>query len=245
MEVGYYVNLFVVNLQSDVLKVVQDDRAKYPSLKELKERMTHSYLYADGDRIYGYGPNLSELRQLGFTDVQKATTEVPGLTSRMILEGFCEKLKSLGFSVIWRKVRTEAFDTNNPISLSIPEIKLFKGCGLRSVYLGNPEGNIIFGLIVDLSFKIEMPTPDLPGSVYAVRRLVADKYGIEKAPGVIREIKVKFGDLTPYGRRNAEASKFRLNEILGILERITNGFPLPSGITATIDKTPTRIVLEG
>ena len=132
MAVGICTNLFTVDLETKTLNLVEENRSRFPSLRELRDRIS-AHVYADGDKIYGYGEDLSELRRIGFKDVVKEISEVPKLTSRLILEGFSKRLSSLRYQVEWRRFITQAFDDNRPIMLSIPEIRLLKGCVYRPV----------------------------------------------------------------------------------------------------------------
>ena len=232
MAVGICTNLFTVDLETKTLNLVEENRSRFPSLRELRDRIS-AHVYADGDKIYGYGEDLSELRRIGFKDVVKEISEVPKLTSRLILEGFSKRLSSLRYQVEWRRFITQAFDDNRPIMLSIPEIRLLKGCVYRPVYLRDPlEGKLVFGIIIDLRFRLECEGQ--PSSYYDIRRFISQKYDEWKAREVIREIRVKTGDLTPIGRRNSQASKFRYESILRIVMEVGEEFKLPTGDVAML-----------
>ena len=242
MAVGICTNLFTVDLETKTLNLVEENRSRFPSLRELRDRIS-AHVYADGDKIYGYGEDLSELRRIGFKNVVKEISEVPKLTSRLILEGFSKRLSSLGYQVEWRRFITQAFDDNRPIMLSIPEIRLLKGCVYRPVYLRDPlEGKLVFGIIIDLRFRLECEGQ--PSSYYDIRRFISQKYDEWKAREVIREIRVKTGDLTPMGRRNSQASKFRYESILRIVREVGEEFKLPTGDVAMMSQEPTNIVIE-
>jgi ribosomal protein S24E len=161
----------------------------------------------------------------------------------MILEGFCNKLSLIGFSIERRKFITQAFDVKNPISLSLKELRLLKGCELRTVYLKDMLTNrLVFGIILDLKFKIEYER-----KVYSykqIKNIISSKYGEPISREIIREIRVKTGDLTPSGKMNAQASKFRYENILTIMERVGDKIELPDGNEAIISLQPTSIVIE-
>jgi hypothetical protein len=70
------------------------------------------------------------------------------------------------------------------------------------------------------------------------------KYGEPRAREIIKEIRVKTGDLTPSGKMNAQASKFRYENILSIIEQVGNKIELPDGNEAIISSQPTSIIIE-
>jgi len=242
MPKGIVANLFRVNLENEILTLVEDKRSKYPSLKKLRE-LTKNYIYADGEHVYGFGKDLSDLKKIGFKDVQKNAFEIPKTTCQIILEGFCERLNSLFYKTERYRVRTQAFDIKNPISLSVPEVILLRGCEFRTVYLKDPfENKLVFGVIIDLKFRLECEGK--PSSYYEARNVISQKYNTERAREIIREIRVKTGDLTPTGKRNSEASRVRYESILKILTEVGEKLDLPCGNTARLSLEPTSIVIE-
>lgn len=239
---GIYTNLFLVELESEKLNLVEKDRKTYPSLKELRGRIS-THIYADGDKIYGYGRDLSELRRIGFKDVAKDISEIPKTVCRIILDGFSEGLASSGFKVGWHRFITQAFDVDNPIALLTPEIRLLKGCEYRTLYLRHPlENKLVFGLIIDLKFRLEYE--GRPSSYYLIKSLISQKYDERKAREIIREIRVKTGDLTPTGGINTQASRFRYESVLNIVGRVGKELKLPTGDIAILSQEPTNIVIE-
>jgi hypothetical protein len=161
----------------------------------------------------------------------------------MILEGFCTRLHSIGYNIERRKFITQAFDARNPIPLSVEGFQLLKGCELRTVYLKDMLTNrLVFGVILDLKFKIEYKGE--PCSYADVRSIVSLKYSDAMAKDIIREIRVKTGDLTPRGRMNAQASKFRYENILNIMEQVGDKIELPDGNEAIVSLQPTPVVIE-
>lgn len=235
-----YVNIFLVNLRGP-LKLFENLRKKYSSLKELREKYSCNF-YADGDKVYAYGNGASELLKIGFKEVSKTPSEIPRTTCKMILEGFCKNLQAIDYKIEFRRFKMQAFDIKNPIPLSLREIKLFKGCEFRSVYLKNILTNtLVFGIILDLKFKLECN--GTPCSYADIRRFISQTYNTMKAREIVREIRVKTGDLTPTGRINAQASKFRYESILEIMKQVKDEIELPDGSIATLSKEPTPIII--
>jgi hypothetical protein len=238
---GIFTNLFVVSLENEVLSLVEDNRSKYPSLKQLRGQVS-SYVYADGDKVYGYGKDLSDLRKLGFKNVQIDASNIPKTTCRIILDAFCERLNSLFYKLERYRPVAQAFDIKNPIVLSVSEIVLLRGCEFRTVFLRHPiENRLVFGLIIDQRFRLECKGQ--PSSYYSIRNFVTIKYGNEMAKEVMREIRVKTGDLTPLGRRNAEASKIRYENIQNIVHKVGDRIELPTGGVARLAQEPVNIVI--
>jgi hypothetical protein len=235
------VNIFPVII-SNSLKLFEDERKKYPSLKGLREHFLCSF-YADREKVYAYGKNASEVTKIGFKAVTKNPAEVPKTACRMILEGFCNKLCSIGYSIERKKFIAQAFDVKNPIPSSLEELYLLKGCELRTVYLKDMLTNrLVFGIILDLKFKIEYKGKAC--SYKHIRSIISLRHSEPIAKEIVREIRVKTGDLTPSGKMNALASKFRLENILSIIEQVGNKIELPDGNEAIVSLQPTPIVIE-
>lgn len=235
------VNIFPVTI-SNPLKLFEDERKKYQSLKELREQYPCSF-YADGEKVYAYGKSASEVTKIGFKAVFKSPVEVPRTTCRMILEGFCNKLSSIGYKVEFKKFMTQAFDVKNPILLSLEGLRLLKGCVIRTIYLKDILTNsLVFGIILDLKFKIEYKEEAC--SYRDIRNIISLSYSESKAREIIREIRVKTGDLTPSGKINTQVSKFRYENILNIMKQIGNKIELPDGNEAIVSLQPTPIVIE-
>ncbi len=235
------INIFPVTVNGP-LNLFQDERKKYTSLKELRRRFSCSF-YADGDRVFAYGKEASELTKIGFKPISKDPAENPKTTCRLILEGFCDKLRLIGYSVEPQRFIMQAFDVKNPIPLSVKELRLVKGCEFRTVYLKNILTNsLIFGIILDLKFKIEYD--GMSCSYRNIRDIVSLSYGYVKAKDVIKEIRIKTGDLTPTGKMNAQASKFRYESILKVMEHAGGEINLPDGSKAIVSTQPTPIIIE-
>jgi len=244
MYPGVYINLYEVKVNDEDLFLVKEERAKYPSLKELRDKIRECGVYPVKDKIYGYGKDLSELRKVGFIDIKAKVFDLPQLTCKMILDGFSNNLEHSGYKVECFKFRMQAFDIKNPISLSLKEITLYPGCEFGTIFLMNPVNErLIFGIILDLKFKLELN--GTPASYRDVRRFISEKYDEVKAYQMIKEIRFNTGDITPYGKRSSESSRFRMEKIKEIIDRVKERFELPNGIMATLIKEQIRIVEEG
>ncbi|MGB9760310.1 MAG: hypothetical protein ACPLZG_10830 [Thermoproteota archaeon] len=233
-------NVFPVFIDGS-LNLLEDDRRRHPSLEDLRNRFPCNF-YAEGDKVYAYGKNSYELEKIGFSTVFKAPQEIPKTTCRIILEGFCNRLLSIGYRIERRGFARQAFDFKNPFSLSIRELTLLKGCEFRTVYLKDMlTNNLVFGLIVDLKFKLGCEGK--ARSYSDIWKNISQKYGTKIARDVIREIKVKTGDLTPAGKVNAQSSKFRYENIMSIVKEVGERIELPNGNKAILSLQPTPIVI--
>jgi hypothetical protein len=137
MDVGYYTNLFEVSLADEEITFMEAERSRYQDLRELRASLKRARVYADRDSVYGYGKDLSELEPFdGFAETSKRFTEVPNLTSRMILEGYLDELTSNGFelrdqlpvaeALERRKGRVEIFSGSPILELAVGRVRLFR-----------------------------------------------------------------------------------------------------------------------
>jgi len=243
VDIGIYVNIFVVEVKDPNLQVVIQARSHCPSLKELRTYLRDCHVYALGNLVYGYGQDLSELKQQGFEEAEVDIYEVPQLTARLILEGFSAQLQSVGYNVEFKKYRHQAFDLQRPLRMSIPEVILYQGCSYNSVFLKTPiQDKLVFGLVIDLSYRLELKGN--PASYREVRYFAAQKYGNQMADDIMRSIRIKIGDLTPSGFRNTEAARLRFERIRTIIQRVGERLQLPTGNQAVLSMVPTRVVME-
>ena len=234
------INIFPVFI-NDPLNLLEDDRKRHHSLEDLRKSFTCNF-YAEGDKVYAYGRTPPELLEMGFRSVAKPPQEIPKTTCRVILEGLCNRLASVGYNIEWRGFRAQAFDVKNTIPLNIKELMLLKGCELRTVYLKDAlTNNLVFGLIIDLKFKLEYEGKAC--SYFDIRRNISQKYGVVTARDAIREIRVKTGDLTPDGKMNVQSSKFRYENILSIMKEVGDKIELPTGNEARVSLQPTPITI--
>jgi len=242
MNVGIYCNLFPVEIEDKSLNLAVIDRREYPTLRQLREELESCRVYALEDKVYGFGEDLSELLKRGFEEIQLSIYEKPKLTCRLIKEGFIDALTQKGYVVEWDRIKPRAYDIKNPISVSIPGVNVFEGCEFRVIYLKDLlTRSLCYGISLDLRYRLELNGE--PASYGKIWSYVARNYNIELAKDVIREIRVHTGDLTPSGKRNAEAAKFRFEKILKIVDRV-NKFRLPTGHKVELAKTPVRVILE-
>jgi hypothetical protein len=239
VELGNYVNIFPVAFESTHFKVAQIERRKYPSLKELRPKLKNSSVYAVEDKVYGFGSDFDELTRLDFIEVEVSVQDIPKLTTLIIKDGISRHVIELGYELEYGFVN-RVFDRSNPLHMLINEVQLFNGFEFRPLYLfDRVSGKIFFSVIIDLRHKLELEGK--PSSYAKIKQYVIGKYGTTLAYQAMLDIKFKTGDLTPFGQRNPEASRFRLEKILGFVKSFSR-VTLYDGTKMYLSQGPIRIV---
>lgn len=242
LDAGLYANIFEVELSNTLVNLMRVEHKKYPSLRELRqkleERDLNAYVYADGDWVYGYGSDYLVLREYSFSEVDLDLKDVPKLTCRMILDGFLKEIKNRGFEKLERKRKVEGrakvFNFNKPIRVN-EQLSVYRGFDLRSIYLFDHfEEALCFGLIVDVTYTYR----DSDGNTLNFREIV-ERFGSD-ALIKVRQVQK---DLSPERRANLEVSRQRLLEDIIPFIREFSRFTLPCNVEVTISDIPSRIIL--
>ncbi len=241
MEAGNYVNLFVVSFDKDVFRVVRSERSHYPDFGPLRSRFPNIFFYAVEDWVYAFGEATSELLDLGFVEIVITTDQVPKLTSTIIRDAISKHAaNTLNYSLEYG-FSNRVIDRKNLMPTSVKEVSLFKGFEFRPVYLMDKvEGKLFFSVLIDMRYRLELNNES--ASYEKTLQFVRNKYGEEIARQTIREIRVRTGDLTPDGRRRADASRFRLDRILEFVSKFDN-VPIYDGSTMHLSKEPVRVAV--
>lgn len=150
LGVGFYVNFFQVSFPNGVSRVFTSQPSQLPKLQELRSMLNDAYVYQVEGTVYGYGSNVDQLLSLGFQEAQVSLDEEPRLAARLILDGFIHKLESAGFRLdgllYGRAFEHRLYDEKCPLDLSVPEIKVLTGCSVRSLFLKDYTGELVYGL---------------------------------------------------------------------------------------------------
>ncbi|MCL4458416.1 MAG: hypothetical protein M1136_01295 [Chloroflexi bacterium] len=241
LDVGLYLNLFRVQVPTDPMLFLGADRGLYPDLRPLRNGLAQCgkrvWVYAEGDEVYGYGEDCDLLRSKGFSETNVTLPDRPRLTSRMILEGFIDRVKQERYTPLERKGRCEVFNWTEYQSTSDGNVRLYRGFDLRSLFLKNRETDeLAFGLIVDVTYTLQDQS-NKPLNAHDIR----ERFG-SKTFSEVRQIQ---GDLLPTGRINTEVARQRLlDHILPFVRRFPD-FRLHCDITVSLHHEPTRIILGG
>lgn len=240
LESGIYLNLFPVEVSDNPVRVMVVDRSHYPDLRSLRDDLKRSngkvWIYADIDRIYGYGDHCTTLKNKSFEEIKISFYEAPRFTGRMILEGFVEKIRQNNYETIERKGRCEVFNWNEFSSTRDGNVKVFCGFDLRSIFLLDlHENKLVFGLVVDVTYAFrDQSNQSL--NTYLIRQ----KFGSQ----TFSEIRQIQGDLIPTGINTEVARQRLLDQILPFIRRFPE-FNLPCGLKAILSAEPVRVVLGG
>lgn len=240
MELGNYVNLFPVTFERTHFKVVQIERREYPSLKELRSKLKNSSVYAVENKVYGFGSDFNELTAIGFTEVVVGIQDIPKLTTAIIKDGISKHATiELGYELEYG-FANRIFDRSNTLPMLVKEVQLFKGFEFRPLYLfDRVQRKILFFVIIDLRHRLELEGK--PSSYAEINQYVTSKYGEALAHQVILDIRFKTGDLTPFGQRNPEASRFGLEKILEFVKNFSS-VTLYDGSKMYLSEKPIRII---
>jgi len=113
LDVGLYLNLFPVEVPSDPIRLLSIDRTRYPDLRPLREELTQLgkivWVYAEDDKVYGYGKDCDSLLSRGFCETDVTLPDKPRLTARMILEGFIDRIEQDDYTPLEGKGRYAVF----------------------------------------------------------------------------------------------------------------------------------------
>lgn len=240
LELGIYTNIFEIRLSNSNVKIMRVERSRYPSLRELRQELESKgldvHVYAERDKIYGYGKVSQILENYSFEQVEINLQDTPQLTCRMILDGFIEMLKNEKFEVFEKKGRVKVFNFNQPTSIN-NDLFVYRGFDLRSIFLlDHFENELRFGLIIDVAYTYRDREKGRLNFHQIVERFGSD---------TLIKVRQVQGDFTPYRRANMEVSRQCLQEnILPFVKHYSN-FLLPCGVKAEIKPEPARVILTG
>lgn len=238
LETGIYINLFPIDVPDNPVKVMVTERIRYQDLRSLRNELENKkvWVYADKDRIYGYGDNCIPLKNKSFDEIEINLYDVPRLTGRMILEGFLEEIRRDNFEVTERKGRCEVFNWSEFSSTRDGNVKVFRGFNLRSIFLLDHNTNkLLFGLVVDAVYAFKDKTDETLNT-----HQIRERFG-SQTHSEVRQIQ---GDLIPTGI-NTEVSRQRLLEQILPFIRQFSQFGLPCNLKVTLSPEPIRVVLGG
>jgi hypothetical protein len=239
LDSGLYANLFEVAFEDRQVALMEADLGRLPRLNELRDQIAahgiNARIYAVGERVFGYGPEMERLAQFLFGTETTRISFMPQLASRMILEGYVDTLCAAGYTAQWQFSRATAYQLGKAW-LDTPEgVSLFRGFQLQSIYLRNPDTeNLSYLISVDAAFTYRDPDGETLSPAD-----VASRFG-ETA---LRRIRTRQGDLAPRGGINLEVSRQRLIELILPFVAARSKFSLPCGIPAELSQEPLRVVL--
>jgi hypothetical protein len=240
LDPGIYLNLFPVLLPSDEVRFAVAARSLFPDLRPLRRDISaaeiDAQVYADGDRVYGYGPDAGFLKDRGFETVQIVLPVVPRLATRLIVEGIVNRLKAEGYETVPRKWRWQVFHPDQFTSVGGGGVRIHAGYDLGARYWRDAGANALaYGLCVDAVWSLR----DCEGQPLNMRR-IKQQFG----SGVAVAIGRVEGEYLPQTNRiNTEIARSRLLEYLLPFVEAHAEFDLPCGVQARLVPEPVRVVL--
>jgi len=154
MEAGLFTNLFRVDFIENQIELMQVERAKYSDLLTLRKELPDCTVYADGDKIYGYGQNKEALAIKSFETVNIDLNDNPRLATRIITESICDYLSNKGYEISFDKYSNKIFDRNHPISLSLSVVKLYPVFEFKTIFLRDLlTQSLVYGIVLDSRFE--------------------------------------------------------------------------------------------
>jgi hypothetical protein len=241
MELGIYLNLFEAGPKLGMRKFVAAPRSTYPSLDVLRKKINDIMFYSHEDKVIAIGQKIDNLEELGFVGEDVDLSENPKLVAALLREGFLLTAQQKGYEVI-RGFSNLILDRQRPIETLLKELLIFQGFEARSIFISNPyTSNLAYGFIVDLRFKFE-----IDGSPASYPAII--QYAWEKQPSiatqVVRDVRVRTGDLLADGGFNTESSRWRMGKIQQFMAEF-NSITLPDGTTSSVSTEPMRVVIGG
>ena len=242
LDPGIYTNIFPVEVPKEAIPMMQAPRSRFPDLRslrqELLEKNQRAWVYAEGDTVYGYGPDAQILEKFGFQDVSLGLMEVPRLATRIIIEGFVNTLREQGYEIHFRKGHWQVYSPRKYTSVARGVVLVYRGYDLRPLFWKDlATGEITFGIIVDVTWAFRDNANQALNLAQIKRR-----YG----GYVVLAIGQAQGEYLPGTRRlNTEVARQRLQEhVLPFVQKHLE-FTLPCGGDAHLMPVPVRVVLGG
>lgn len=241
MDAGLYVNLFEVKFDDCDVKLMRVSRSQYPDLRNLRQRLDDANLdvrvFATGDEVYGYGAESGRLIEYGFVPETVRIGQLPPLASRMVLEGYIASLKEAGYTCEYSFGQVTAYQYGKALLETTSGVKLFRGFELQSLYLLDPDSDLlVYGIVINPAFTYH----DSNNQPLNTHDIVA-RFGHD----TLQALRTRQGDLAPRGGINLEVSRQRLVELILPFVATRHTFTLPCGISAELSQEPIRIVLAG
>lgn len=242
MDPGTYLNVFPVKVPEEVVQILSASRASFQDLRLLRQRLTeagkNAWVYADGDTVYGYGPDAVCLESQGFRRASLRLTEVPRLATRMIIEGLVSVLRQEGYETLPRKGRQQVYHPEKFKWAVRGRVRVHRGYDLRVLFWKDINANqLAFGLIVDIFWALR-DDKNQPLSMRQIRQQYG--YNVTITIGQIQ------GEYLPSSSKfNTEVARQRFQEHILPFVQSHSKFELPCGGRARLLSQPVRVILGG
>jgi len=237
---GIYLNIFPVNLPVEAVPVMQAPRSSFQDLRPLREELEDKnvWVYADGDLVYGYGPEMLQLEARGFDSATVQLVETPRLATRLIVEGLANALMADGYECFLRMGRWQAYSPTEFSEVAGGKVRVHQGYDMRAYFWRDlASDELVFGLILDINWLLR----DSAGQPLSMRNM-KQQYG----SGIAVEIgRVQSEYLPRSNKINTEVARQRIQEhVLPVIRRYPE-FDLPIGGRVSLLPEPVRVILGG
>ena len=242
LDPGIYLNVFPVEIPEDALTLMTAPRASFQDLRPLRhslsEANTDAWVYADGDVVYGYGPDAASLETQGFQRSSLRLAEAPRLATRVIVEGVVNALRTEGYEPLFRKGRWQVYHPSQFTGIAGGRVRVHRGYDLRAFFWKDIVADqLAFGLIVDIVWALRDNT-NQPLNMHQIRQQYG--YGSTIAIGQVQ------GEYLPRSSRlNTEVARQRFQEHILPFVQSHSEFALPCGGRARLLSEPIRVILGG
>jgi len=242
LDPGIYLNVFPLKLPEDALTIMTAPRALFQDLRPLRQRLIEAgrdtWVYADEDIVYGYGPDAASLETQGFQEASLRLVEAPRLATRVIVEGLVNALKAEGYEALPRKGRWQVYHPSQFTRVASGRVRVHRGYDLRaSFWKDTVADQLAFGLIVDIIWALRDNT-NQPLNMRQIRQ----QYGYS-ATIAIGQVQGEY--LPRSSRLNTEVARQRFQEHILPFVQSHSKFDLPCGGRARLLPEPIRVILGG
>ena len=242
LDPGIYLNVFPVKLPEDTLPIMTAPRTLFQDLRPLRQRLdkagTDAWVYADGNLVYGYGPDAASLEAEGFREASLRLVEAPRLATRVIVEGLVNALTAEGYEALPRKGRWQVYHPGQSTEVAGGRIRVHRGYDLRASFWRDIVADqLAFGLIVDIIWALR-DNANQPLNMRQIRQ----QYGY-RATIAIGQVQ---GEYLPHSSRlNTEVARQRFQKHILPFVQNHSEFDLPCGGRARLFPEPIRVILGG
>ncbi len=242
LDPGIYLNVFPVKIPEGEIPIMRAPRASFQDLRPLRQWLQEAgrdaWVYADGDVVYGYGPDAASLETQGFQRASLRLVEAPGLATRVVVEGLVNALRAEGYEPLFRKGRWQVYNPSQFTEVAGGRIRVHRGYDLRAFFWSDIVVNeLAFGLIVDVFWALR-DNANQPLNMHQIRQ----QYGYDVIIA-IGEVQREY--LPRSSRLNTEVARQRfLGDILPFVQSHSE-FDLPCGGKAYLLPEPIRVILVG
>lgn len=242
VDPGIYLNVFPVKVPEELVQIMTASRASFQDLRSLRQRLAeagkNAWVYADGDTVYGYGPDAACLESQGFRKALLRLTEVPRLATRMIIEGLVSVLKQEGYEILPRKGRQQVYHPEEFTWAVRRKVRVHQGYELRTLFWKDIHTDqLAFGLIVDIFWALR-DDKNQPLSMRQIRQ----QYGYNVTI-TIGQIQREY--LAGSSKFNTEVARQRFHDHILPFVQSHSEFELPCGGRACLLPEPIRVILGG